>query len=360
MINNYLMNHEKLQAFASRIFQKMGVLKEHADSIAEGFVDADLRGVPSHGVHRIIQYFPRIKGGGLNIRPNIKIVNETSVTAVIDGDYASGYPVSQMAIELARKKANEHGLAYVAVRNMEHFGMAALWSRKLAENDMIGLTGSTVEPSVIATGSKAPGVGGNPFSYAFPTNKYGHICLDISCNVMAYGKMQAEYLLRNRPLPENAFFDEHGVMTTDASKARFAAPFGGHKGYGLAIAVECMSSLLAAGAFGDRMGHYNDPQDHNKISAYFIAARIDAFRPAQAYREDADAYIEYLHGLPPAEGAKQVYFPGEIENHNKAKSLAEGVKIGPGVVEEIETVCIELGIPEEEYAFLRQHPMENP
>lgn len=315
MSQNYKVDHRLLEEFVSDIFKKYKVSDKNAKMVSKALVDADLRNVISHGVMRVGNYVDRIVHGGATINPNITVVNETPTTALIDGDDGLGAIVSEFAVKMAREKAKQEGLSFITVRRSNHFGAAARWAIKLSGDDMIGFTGSNVAPTVCITGGKSKGIGNNPFSYAFPTKSYGHVCLDVACSVMAAGKMVAEYKLKGKKLPVGSYLDKEGNSTIDPEQAVLMMPFGGHKGYGLAVVVEMFTSILSGGNFGDAMGsQYGILDKPNHISHFFLALNIGALRDINDYKENADSFFEYLHNLPKSDGIEKIYVPGELEN----------------------------------------------
>ncbi len=358
MTRNYKVNYKELEEFVRDIFIKYGINEKNSKIISESLVDADLRNVISHGVMRVGIYIDRITNGGTTPNPNIRIINETPTTALIDGDNGLGSISSEVAVELARKKAETYGISFVTVRGSSHYGAAARWSLKLSGNDMIGMTGSNVEPLICVTGGKSKGIGNNPFSCAFPTGSYGHICFDAACSVMAGGKMLAEYKLPGKELPQGCFLDNEGNPTTDPNQASLMMPFGGHKGYGLAVAVEMFSSILSGGNFGNDIGKQYDELDKpSNISHCFMAIKIDAFRELKEYKCDADKFVEYLHSLPKGENVDKIYFPGELEQISKENKIKNGVLVQSLVIEDLINIAKKAGLCEDSWSFLKENPI---
>jgi len=333
-----------------------GLSEGDADQVAECLVNADLRNVISHGVVRMGNYVDRLKGGGAKAKPDITIVSETPTTAILDGDDCLGSVVSNRAVAMAREKAAASGMGFVTVRRSNHFGMAAFWSIKLAGNDMIGYSGSNVEPIVCVTGGKSGGIGNNPFSYAFPTKNHSVVCFDAACSVMAGGK-KFEYQRLGKQLPEGAFCTKDGKPTTDPFHADLMLPFGGHKGYGLAVVVEMFSSILSGGNFGSAMGsQYHKLNSPAHSAHYFMAIKIDAFRPLEDFHKSADAFVDYLHNLPRADGVSRIYVPGELENESKAQKEKDGLRIQDLVLDDLIKLGKEVGLNEARSAFFKAKP----
>ena len=359
MVKNYRMDYLKLVDFVKEIFIKHGVNEENSLIISESLVDADLRNVISHGVMRACNYIDRITHGGTTPNPDIKIIHETPTTALLDGDNGLGSIVSEFAVKLAREKAEKNGISFITVRGSSHYGAAARWAIKLSGDDMIGMTGSNTEPLICITGGKSKGIGNNPFSCAFPTGSYGHICYDVACSVMAGGKMLAEYKLPGKNLPLGCFLDIEGNPTTDPNQAALMMPFGGHKGYGLAVVGEMFSSILSGGNFGYGIGSQYDSLDKpSHISHYYMALKIDTLRNLQDYKNDADKFVKYLHELPKSDDTKNIYFPGELERISKEDKIKNGVIVQSMVIEDLISIGKKAGLTEDSWSFLTEHPIE--
>lgn len=360
MIDFYRVDAAELTDYCADIFAGFGLHKNDAVNVARSLVDADLRNVTSHGVIRVSNYVNRLNGKGTVPRPIIKVEKETAVSALYDAGNGLGAIVSEQAVDMAINKAESSGIGIVLVKNSNHYGTAAYWSLKLAERGMVGVTCSNVEPLMAATNGKSKAIGNNPISFAFPTRSYGPICYDIACSKMAGGKLFAHKLM-GTPLPPDCFLDVDGNPTTDpdeAFKATILLPFGGHKGYGLAVVVEMLTSILSGANFGKEMGsQYGILDKPNHISHFFLAFRIDLFRELEDYYKSADGFVRYLRSLPVADGAGHIYYPGEIENNSKADKLKNGLMLKPDLVDELIGFAREAGIPENRDAVLKSKPI---
>lgn len=352
MGNNYLVDYQKLEEFCRDIFMAKGLNAADARVVADSLVDADLRNVISHGVVRVGNYVDRLNHGGALAKPEIKVLKETPVSLLVDGGDGLGAVVSEYTVQKLREKAETSGMAFGVVIRSNHFGAAARWAIELAGDDMVAMAGSNVEPLICVTGGASKGIGNNPFTYAFPTGKYGTVCYDVACSVMAGGKM-FEYRRENKTLPDGAFLDKDGKPTNNPHEASLMMPFGGHKGYGLAVVVEMFSSVLGGGCFGYEMGsQYGKLDSPNHIAHYFMVMRVDLFRKLDEYRASADGFVEYLHSLPRAEGVDHLYFPGEIEQSFKAKRMTEGLPLPGAVAEDLKRIATEAGLDASKADFL--------
>lgn len=341
---------ERLEVLVTKIFEGSGVPAEDSRILARVLLEANLSGRASHGVLRVAAYVNRLKKGGARVDPDIKVVKETCNSAVIDGDAGLGMVVAHRAASLCREKAEKEGMACVVVRNSNHFGASAYWNELIGRDDMIVFSCCNVAPLMAPPGGRAAALGTNPICVYVPSETHGPVCLDIATSMIAQGKL-FDYRLKHQELQPGWAVDREGLPTTDPDKAEFLTPFGGHKGYGFAVLVDIMCALLAAGPFGkDVPDMYNDIEKPNQVSDCFIALKIDRLRDTAEFRRAVDAYIDYLHNVPAAVG-QRIYFPGEMEQINKAKCLAEGLLLPEDLVEQLKGLAAEAGVSDPEAYF---------
>lgn len=341
---------EKLGALVTKIFEGNGVPEEDSRTLSKVLLEANLSGRASHGVLLVRAYVNRLKDGGAKRAPEIRIIKETANTAVIDGDAGLGMVVADKAARICREKAEKEGMACVVVRNNNHFGASAYWNSLIGRDDMIVFSCCNVTPLMVPPGGKAPALGTNPICVYVPSETHGALCLDIATSMIAQGKM-LDYRLKHQELEPGWAVDKDGMPTTDPDKAEYLTPFGGHKGYGLAVLVDIMSALLAGGVFGtDVPDQYHNSDVCNQISDCFIALKIDRLRDTGEFRQAVDSYIDYLHSVPAVEGQK-IYFPGEIEQINKARCMDEGLLLPEDLVEQLKGFARDVGIEAPEKYF---------
>src|SRR5450756_2716469 len=226
---------DPLREYATQVFMKYGMPRDEAAIVADHLVEADLRGVYSHGVLRIEPYTARLKAGAMNPRPKITILRETPGTALVDGDDGSGQVVGVRAMEIAIRKAKEVGVGYVGVRHSNHFGTCAYYAQMAVAHDMIGFAATPGGTNIMAPwGGITPLLGNNPFGVAIPAGKEFPVVLDMAQSVVARGKI-AHAVKTGSPIPPTWALNRHGEPTTDAKEgyAGLVQPVGGYKGYGM-------------------------------------------------------------------------------------------------------------------------------
>jgi len=330
----YTVPVDKLHEIVALIFKRNGLSNEDSAVMADSLLDANLRGMHSHGVLRVENYIKRIKTGGTNPYANIQIIRETPFSAVIDGDNGLGAVISSKAAGLCRKKAEEVGISCVAVRHSNHYGTSAYWCEKMAKNDMIAFSCSNVEPLMGPPGATKVAIGNNPFSMVTPAGRYHYVTSDMATSQVAWGKV-LNYRLLDQKLPGAYGVDERGNATDNPHLAKFLAPMGAHKGYGVAVLLEILSSLLAGGEFGtDINSMYGNVDKPNKLSHFFMAMKIDAFRSLDEFTADMEKFVEYLQSIPTSDGG-HIIVPGELEENNKQTQLKNGIEITDTLAKEL-------------------------
>ena len=338
MKNFHNVQADTLVKICSEILQKHDVPFEEAQVVANSLVDADLRGVSSHGVIRLPIYLSRLANGVIPGSVDVEIIKETESTAVLDGHDGLGQIVSKKAIDILLEKAENSPISAVTVRNSNHFGAAAYWASKIQEKDMIGFSISNVEPLMPPPGGAAARVGNNPISIVVPTGDSKPIVLDMATSTVPLGRI-LNAKSKGESLPEGWAVDSTGKPTTDPDKVvngGFLYPVGGPKGYALAIIVDVLSALLSGGAVGKEINSmYNDINNPNCVSHFFMAIRIDAFLDPQLFYQSIGRYIQFIKDTPLAEGANGIFLPGEIEHLTKAKNVTAGINLPNSVVDDL-------------------------
>jgi len=208
----------RLETLATRIFAALGVPEGDARWVATLLVRANLRGHDSHGVIRIPQYVGSIRKGETNPRPAMKLLRDTTTTAVVDGDLGLGQVAARRATEVALEKASRQGLAGVGVHRSNHIGRLADYAEMAAERGFVGLvwTNAPTAVSVVPYGGIGRRLSTNPLAMAVPGPSGGvAISVDMATSIVAEGKVRVR---RNRKeaLPEGWAIDAAGRPVTDS------------------------------------------------------------------------------------------------------------------------------------------------
>jgi LDH2 family malate/lactate/ureidoglycolate dehydrogenase len=337
-----------LRDFVTQVFQKYDMPRDEAEIMADHLVEADLRGVYSHGVLRVEPYVQRLKAGGMNPRPNVRILRETAGTALVDGDNGAGQVVGVRAMDIAIRKAREAGVGHVGVRMSNHFGTCAYFAMMALPHDMIGFAATVGGTNIMApTGGITPLLGNNPFGYAIPAGRERPLVMDMALSVVAKGKI-VHAMKSGTPIPDTWAYNKFGEPTTDAREAfeGLVAPVGGYKGYGMAFVTGIIAGLLNGAAFVHSVtDFYADMTRPQNGGHYFHALDIAAFMDPAEFKSKMDEAIQAMHSAEKARGAERVYVPGEMEWESREKKLQSGIGIAPAIWKELESVAGEAGIP---------------
>ncbi len=329
-----------LKAFCAAVLQRLEVPADEARLVSEALVEADLRGVDSHGVIRMPMYVERLGAGGTNPRPAIRIVKETRTTAVLDGDNGLGHLVGVRAMELAIAKAAEGDCAFVSVRNSNHFGTAAHFAEMAARRHMIGLS-FTISGLLLMPpwGGAEAMLGNNPVAIAFPTDREFPIVLDMACTV-ARGKILVASK-KGTTIPADWATGPDGLPTTDPAEALkgLLLPIAGPKGYALALAVGLLSSMLSDARFGSEIGEtYYQADTPQNVGHLFGVLPISSFEDFAHYKQRIGKAIRDLKSVKKIPGVEEIYLPGEREYLLLQERHRTGIPLSPAVFEDLRQI----------------------
>ncbi len=331
-----------MKEFTRHVFMKVGVSRSHAEIVADHLVAANLRGVESHGVARIPFYIEGIKSGEVKTNPKIEVVSEKGATALIDGDYGLGQVVGKTATELAIRKASEFGIGAVGVRRTSHVGMLAYYGMEIASKRMVGLATTNSPAFMAAWGGKKPILGTNPICVAFPGRGVPSVVLDMATSETAAFRINSA-ASKGEKIPAGWALDEEGNPTTDPQAALRGAllPFGGYKGYGLAVAVELLSSVLLGAEWSSRI----KVVFHTEGGLYVQAVDVSHFRPFDEYLGDLEAVLRNIKSSGRGDAEHEVFLPGEKEALNLAERSKRGIPLDEKLMRDLSKVSSDFGVP---------------
>jgi len=344
----HLVKAAPLRTLICRLFTAAGAPSEDAETVAEVLVEADLRGVESHGSTRVAGYLSMIRHGLLNPRPKIQILRETDSTAMLEGDQAFGIVVARRAMEMAIDKGRRSGIACVTARNVTHTGMVGFYPMMAAQRGLIGLScnnGPTILPPF---GGKTPTLATNPISVAVPSKRENPIVLDMATSVVAAGKLR-QAGKKGAPIPADWALDRDGAPTTDPNEAIFHGFLqwaGGYKGFGLATIVEVLGGVLSGGLFGrDVPAMKAFGKEPLVTSGFYMTINPETFMPLDQFAERVDRLVRHIKASDTAAGVTEVYVAGEIEFRKRAERLRDGIPVSEVVWRELEALATEQHVP---------------
>ena len=330
---------------------KLGLPAADALTVAALMARADLQGSDGHGVSRLPQYARRIRAGGFNVRPNIRVVREQPSTALVNGDNGMGHLVMTRAAEIAIEKARGSGIAWVNSQYSNHAGPASLYATMPLAHDMIGLY------FAVGNANHLPPWGGldmllstNPIAAAIPAGEEQPIVLDMATTVAAYGKVKTK-ALRGETMPVGWMIDRAGQPLTDPRRADegMLLPLGGmeagYKGYGLAMVIGLLAGTLGGAAMGKDVIDFNHDDDSVTNTGQAIAAiNISAFGDVAAFKASVDALVRDLRGSQRIPGVERILVPGERSHETRLKRTRDGIPIAPALKRALDQVAAELGM----------------
>lgn len=338
----------KLTDYCVAALAACGLPEEKARITADVLVNADMRGIHSHGVIRMIGYVNCLQSGGVRTAAEPHIVHEGPSFALVDADQGLGIPASVFANEIARKKAIETGIGVVNVFNSHHHGACGYYSQELAKSGLLGMAMSTGDVIMAASGSASRAIGNNPFSYAVPAGKYRAICYDVAMSAVAAGKISIA-ADENRSIPLGWLLDPEGNPTTepkDYDLGGALVAFGGHKGYGLSIMVESMAGLLSGAAMLSDIHAWNqNPAQSGNVGHLFIALDPKQLNPSVDLPARAEAMIEELASARRAPGVDRILYPGQLEHEREDAAKANGVDLPQATLDALVKVAARTSLP---------------
>ncbi|MBM4436124.1 MAG: Ldh family oxidoreductase [Actinobacteria bacterium] len=334
---------DAMRAFGAQLLQTAGATADDAAWVAETLVDADLRGVHSHGI-RLTEYYVRsIERGGLRTRYDIREIGSGPGYVAYDGDHAPGQVAARLAMRRAIAIAKVHGVGTTTVRNAGHFGAAAYWALMAAAEGCVGYCTSNMPSAIVLAYGSAEGATGNtPLAWAFPTRDTPRVVLDMACGVAAHGRVAVAGTGGQR-LPDGVGADRDGRMTNDPSNVKFVYPAGGPKGYALSIVHDLLAGALSGGA-PTLLKPEGGPDQLIRGSQFHLAIDVRWIVPLADFTAEMDAQVRAVNALPPAEGFTSVSMPGQLEEERKVDRLAHGIPYPPGLLAAIEPLAGRLGV----------------
>lgn len=335
----------------------MGCPLKDANIIADVFVSAELRDLPSHGMIRLMDYFQLWKKGRINTSPRLRVVHETPSTAVVDADGAIGMIGATRSMELAIEKARRTGTGWVGTRNSNHLGIGSYYAGKALEHDMIGISMTNANPTVAPPHAVERLIGTNPVTMAVPADMEPPFIADFSTSAIARGKL-AVASEKGEKIPFGYVQDKYGRPSDDPDimkKGGAMVPLGSdldhgsHKGFALAAMIDLLCGVLTGANFGPFVPPFlpylpmPEQQAGHGMGHFFGALRVDAFMTVPEFKSRMDLWINVMRNAKAAAG-KKVQIPGDIEREAEKRNSKSGIRILPGIEADLMEVAGQLGV----------------
>src|SRR5690242_15178165 len=340
-------SHRALIEFIVGAYRAVGIPEADAAKAAELMAASDISGADGHGVFRLPQYIRRIKAGGLNTAPEIRVTRRARATALVDGDNGLGSLIVARAVEEAIALARDNGVGWVGVRHGNHAGAAAVYAAMPLVHDMIGLY------FAVGNANHLPPWGGidmllstNPIAIAVPALEEPPLILDMATTVAAYGKVKVA-AQQGKTMPEGWMIDRQGQPLTDPNRADdgFLLPIGGYKGAALALMFGLLAGTLNGAANGADVVDFNkDDVTPTNTGQAICVLDIKAFAEPTQFKRQVDAVIRQLHGSALLPGFDHIRLPGEDRAQRIAEREAHGIPILPELRTALDKLATDLSI----------------
>ena len=343
-----LVEHDKLLDFGRQLLAAGGMPRADAELVAALLVKAELRGYAGHGVTRIPQYLAFIENKTYDLRTKPQVLREGKMTAVIDANHYIGQVAAHMAMELAIKKAREHGAGIVTLRRAGHTGRLADYMEMAAEQGMIGM-GAVSVGSLTTTlyGGMQATVGTNPIAFGIPARNGRSIILDFATASMSMGEIQKR-VAKGQTIPHGMLLDAEGNATSDFRKFRgpprgVLLPFGSYKGSGLALVTEILGGLLSGNGLGK---DWRMNGGHGINGVFLQTLAVEEFYELNEFYDKVDELIAFVKSTKCAPGFSEIMLPGEAGRRREAAQREGGVKVDNGVWTQLMQLAEKLGMRE--------------
>ena len=353
---------EQLNRFCCDAFEKFGFTKEEAEQITDVLLLADLYGIESHGSQRLVRYHKSIEKGSVKVDAKPEIVFETPVSAVIDGHSGMGQLISIYATKLAIEKAKKSGMAFVTVRNSNHYGIAGYYTKMACDEGLIGISTTNSESIMVHTNSKEAILGSNPIAFAMPADPVP-FWFDAATTVVPKGRMEV-YSKKGLDVPNGWAVDEKGDVCTDAEHVlecidgkigaggilpvgSESEKMGSHKGYGYSVICELLCSITSGGATSNH--HVRKAGVGAGTCHSFIVIDPAIFGEPQAQKEHLSVFLQELRDAKRRDESVRIYTHGEKEQENYKNRFENGIDVNINTVAEMKNMCEYLGMDSAEY-----------
>ncbi|HEY3342388.1 MAG TPA: Ldh family oxidoreductase [Anaerolineae bacterium] len=324
-----------LEAYCVEAMLKAGMRETDARTTAHVLVTSDTWGVYTHGTKQLRPLLIHMRDGGLNSQAKPEIVADGPGWVHVDGHYAMPPVTAVMAMHAAIDKARWAGIGFAGVMHSSHFGAAGYYAMMAAQNDMIGLAMTNVDPFMTVPGAIGRVLGTNPITYAIPTGAERPVFLDMATSTVAASKVFAAETLA-KTIPDTWIVDREGKPSTDPSqllKGGAMQPMAGYKGYGIALLIEILAGVLTGAAYTTDLKTWIIDTDAQINQGHaFLAIDPSIMMPIDRFKARMDDLVQRIKATPTTPGASRIYLPGEMEWDRRDDALANGIPLPEDVL----------------------------
>jgi LDH2 family malate/lactate/ureidoglycolate dehydrogenase len=342
-----------MKQFMKDVFIAYGVTPDRAETCSEVLIEADRRGIDSHGLGRLKPiYCDRMDQGIVWPDKPITVLKETDTTALVDGNLGLGLYIGPHCMQMAIDKAKKHGVGFVAVKNSTHYGIAGYYVTMATQAGCIGWTGTNARPSIAPTWGVEPMLGTDPLCFGIPSDDEFPFVIDCATSINQRGKIE-KYAREGIDTPKGVVVDEFGVERTDTEGilkdlvlgkcalnpvGGAGDKTGGYKGYGWATTVELLSTAFQSGPFGEDLCGVDRATGAKKpmpLGHFFLAINIEALCPLETFKENSGKLLRALRSSRKSPlGPGRIFTAGEPEHDERVKQYAQGGMNVPEVLQQ--------------------------
>jgi LDH2 family malate/lactate/ureidoglycolate dehydrogenase len=294
---------------------------------------------------------------------NLTVLREFPAGCCLDGGHSFGQVIATRAMAMAVDRARTTGIACVGVRNGGHIGAHGNVAIQAAQQGMLGFLMTNGRPVLAPPGGKVGAVSSTPFAFGCPSGRRFPLVLDMALSVVARGNI-IRAITEGTEIPPHWAVDASGRPTTDPRAAAVGAvlPIGGHKGYGLAVMLGVLGGVLTGAAFGNDVAPHEPPDPDQPFNQghFVLALNIEHFMPMAQFMARADAFVQEIKATPLAEGATEIFVPGEQSYRRWQERLERGLSVGPRVADKLRTIGQSLGVDFDAYASNKRPGADQP
>jgi len=329
---------EGLHSFIIDLTTKAGLTKEDAGVFAESLIDADLKGIRSHGLIRLPIYVRRMESGVIDTAKRVEVVKEKGSIKILDAKHGLGQVAGMRGMEMAMTVAKEFGVGICGIFNSNHFGALGYYTELASKAEMIGLAITNTFPIMAPFGGKEKVIGNNPFAISVPRSRDFPITYDIATSTVAYGKIMVAQR-EGKKIPLGWALDSEGTPTDNPDEVILRngslTPFEKHKGYGLAFVLEILAGVLTGASFGRQIHSMFDFKELAGLGHFMMAIDIEHFMELENFYDRLEQFVQGIKFSGLAKDAEEILIPGEAEHKNKRINMEKGLAYDLSLVEEI-------------------------
>ncbi|MGE5646700.1 MAG: Ldh family oxidoreductase [Acidobacteriota bacterium] len=336
----------ELEEFAVRLLEGAGVESAKARLVAASLVEGNLRGVDSHGVAVLPHYVDQIEAGDVEPRCAGHVVSENGACLLYDAEHGFGFVTAEICCGHAVRLAKAHGISIVVAREASHFGVAALWTKRISAAGLIGIAMCDAGPQVAPWQGRDRRIGTNPISVSVPHPEGRGWLLDMATTTVALGKLEQAELKGEREIPAGWALDADGRPTTDLATAvrGLLTPLGGYKGSGLGVMVEVLCAVLGGGAMASEIRGVRMHGRHSRVNHVFLAIDVARFLPLEEFYARMEKLVGELKSSAPAAGFSEVLVAGDPEWRTEQERREKGIPLPDAAWEELLATAKRLGV----------------